>query len=142
MNIIPIHKSFILFLVFIITACGKTNSGCQENLICYSQRPTELIIDMNLSQPSGLIEPVEVRLFEGYFDDEEKLELISFTTNATQELVAVPVDKRYSASAKYVFEDRTIIAVIGDRINARSFTNCELKCWDWDDIPFDLRLKE
>jgi hypothetical protein len=137
-------KFIISSLIFtvIITSCGQTSNGCDENVICYTQRPTELIIDMDLSQPSGLVEPIEVKLYEGYFDDEDKIELLSFTTSAAQELITVPVDNRYSASAKYVFEDRTVIAVTGDRINAESFRNCELTCWNWDDIPFDLRLKD
>jgi hypothetical protein len=133
--------SFILF-GFLVIACGKSNTGCNESLVCYTDKPTELIIDMSLSQPSGLTEQVEVILYEGYIDDEEREVVLSFETSKSQELIAVPVDKRYSATAKYVFEDRTIIAIYGERINARSFTNCEMTCWDWDDIPFDLRLKE
>lgn len=142
MNKTAVNIGILLVFLFLNSSCGETNNGCDENLICYTQKPTELIIDMAISQPSGLIEPIEVKLFEGYFDDEDKVELITFTTNAPQELISVPVDNRYSATAKYVFDDRTIITVAGDRINARSFRNCELTCWDWDDIPFDLRLKE
>jgi hypothetical protein len=97
---------------------------------------------MSLSKPDGLQQQVEVTLYEGYIDDEDREELLTFTTNASIETIAVPIDKRYSATAKYVFADRTLIVVFGDRVRARSFTNCEITCWDWDDIPFDLRIKD
>lgn len=131
---------FFLAVFGFLMSCEKTSNACDENQICYTQKPDSLYIELQLSNsPSD--ELVQVNFYIGNSDDGELY--YSFETNNTTEYFLMPVNERYSAEAIYQEPGKTTIAVDGDRLEADYFMNCDVRCYKWDeDLVFDLRLKD
>lgn len=133
--------AIVLFIVFsgLLISCDKTSNSCDEDTVCYTAKPDSLYIELQLSNsPSD--EPVQVNFYIGNSDDGELY--YSFETNNTTEYFLMPVNQKYSAEAVYQYADITTIAVDGDRLEADYFMNCDQKCYKWDDLVFDLKLKD
>lgn len=135
-------KYFIIFLFVAsggLMSCKKTSNACDEDKVCYTQKPDSLYIELQLSQsPSN--EPVEVNFYIGNSDDGELY--YSFETNNTTEYFLMSVGKSYSAEAVYQYGEITTVAVDGDLLEADYFMNCDIECYEWDDLVFDLKLKD
>lgn len=126
-----------VLLLFI--SCSKKAGGCDEEAICYTEKPDSLYIELQLS-PSSPTDTLEVRFYIGNIDDGELY--LTFTTTNEKEYFHMPVGQKYAAKATYNRENQSITTVDGDNISADSYTNCDIKCYDWDDVIFDLTLKE
>lgn len=120
-------------------SCGKSSGGCNEEEICYTEKPDSLYIELQLS-PASPTDTLEVSFYIGNIDDGELY--LTFLTTNEKEYFHMPVGQKYAAKAKYNRENQSITAVDGDRLSADSYTNCEVKCYDWDDVIFDLTLDE
>lgn len=123
------------------TACNKgKNDICDPDQICYTQKPTELYIKLEIStNPTSA--PIEVSLYEGNMDDGELYE--TFFTNNSEEYYLMPVGRRYTATAKYLSGSDTIVVIDSEKLKAYSYENCEETCYDYDDeIVLDLKLVE
>ena len=131
---------FLVAVFGVLMSCEKTSSACDENKVCYTQKPDSLYIELQLSSsPSD--EPVQVNFYIGNSDDGELY--YSFETNNTTEYFLMPVNERYSAEAIYQEPGKTTVAVDGDRLEADYFMNCDQECYKWDeDLVFDLKLKD
>lgn len=140
MNNIYYVFTIILFSGGLLMSCNKSSDQCDENKVCYTQKPDSLYIELQLSKsPSD--QPVEVNFYIGNSDDGDLYH--SFLTNNTTEYFLMPVNKKYSAEAVYVDDEITTVAVDGDRLEAESYVNCDQTCYEWeDDLIFDLMLKE
>tara|TARA_B100000508_G_scaffold141026_1_gene145238 strand:- start:10422 stop:10847 length:426 start_codon:yes stop_codon:yes gene_type:complete len=137
-----LHTTLILSVTFILSGCFKDNDGegeCNPNAVCYTQPPETLYVTLHLSDsPDG--SPVKVRLYVGDVDDGQLFD--SFTTTLSEETYLLPVNTDYSAEAEYSDGEITIIAVDGDRLNRKSFENCDVTCYDYDHgITLDLELE-
>lgn len=130
----------ILFTFGIIMSCKKYSNDCDENQVCYTQKPDSLYIELWLSQsPSD--KPVQVNFYIGNSDDGELY--YTFETNKITEYFLMPVDQRYSAEAIYKNEEITTVAVDGNYLEVDYFMNCDQKCYEWeDDLIFDLKLED
>lgn len=130
-----------LFATFaVLMSCEKTSNACDENKVCYTQKPDSLYIELQLSE-SPDNQPIDVNFYIGNVDDGELY--YSFQTNNTTEYFLMPVNQRYSAEAFYHSDDINTVAVDGDQLEAEYFMNCDVKCYKWeDDLVFDLKLKE
>lgn len=129
-----------IFLNLLFSACGNDGGGgCDPDKICYTEKPTVLFADLKLSTRAD-IDSLRVNYYRGNVDDGDLL--ISFLTEVSNEYIESPVGNNYSAEAIYYLNDKTIIVVDGHRISARSFTNCEETCWNWDYIEFDMELAD
>ncbi|WP_107039919.1 hypothetical protein [Brumimicrobium mesophilum] len=138
------HLKYTLVIIGFIAlsvSCSKTNSQddiCDPNQICYTSKPTELYVKLELSS-SPNAQPIQVSFYEGYFDDGELFD--TFTTNSSEEYYLMPVGKRYTATAKYVKNGDTIMVIDSEKLNAASYENCEETCYDYDaEIVLDLKL--
>lgn len=125
----------------LVTSCNKGKSDiCDPDQICYTQKPDELYIKLEISTSQGSA-PIEVSLYEGNMDDGELYE--TFFTNESAEYYLMPVGRRYTATAKYVSNGDTIVVIDSDKLKAYSYENCEETCYDYDDeIVLDLKLDE
>jgi len=139
------HLKYTLLIIGFITlsvSCSKTNSKadiCDYNEICYTSKPTELDVKLELYNPSS--EFIEVSFYEGYVDDGDLFE--TFVTNNTEEYYLMPVGRRYSATAKYVKNGDTILVVDSEKLNTFTYENCDETCYDYEaEVVLDLRLEE
>lgn len=130
---------YLIPVIYLISSCGKSSGGCDETAVCYTERPDSLYIELQLS-PSSPTDTLEVSFYVGNIDDGELY--LTFLTTNEKEYFHMPVGEKYAAKAKYNRDNESIIAVDGDRLSADSYTNCEVKCYDWDDVIFDLTLDE
>jgi hypothetical protein len=124
----------------VMMSCEKTSNACDEDKVCYTQKPDSLYIELQLStSPSDDL--VQVNFYIGNSDDGELY--YSFETNNTTEYFLMPVNKKYSAEAIYKEPGKTTVAVDGDRLEPDYFMNCDQECYKWDeDLIFDLKLKD
>ena len=142
MKLLKTILSVLILFSLSLSSCGDADSGgCDPDIICYTQRPTALFAKLQLTVDPSL-DSVVVKYYKGNHDDEDNELLMNFITNQDVEYIESPVGYNYSAVAAYYFPDKTVKVYDGHRIRARSFTNCETTCWDWDDIEFELELKE
>lgn len=134
---------YLLFIfsfgLLIISSCGKHNDGCDEDKVCYTLKPDSLYIELQLSPPPNN-EFVEVEFYIGNVDDGELF--LSFTTSNSLEYFHMPVGEEYSAKAYYNEGEKTTVVVEGKELKSESFENCEITCYVWDDLIFDLTLKD
>ena len=135
------YTLIIIGFITLSVSCNKTNSQddiCDPNQICYTSEPTELYIKLELaSSPNS--DPIQVSLYEGNFDDGELFD--TFITNSTEEYYLMPVGKRYTATAKYVEDQDTILVIDSGKLNTASYQNCEETCYDFDaELVLDLKL--
>lgn len=130
---------YLIMLIALFISCGKHSGGCDETAICYTEKPDSLNIELQLS-PLSSTDTIEVSFYKGNIDDGEVY--LTFLTSNEKEYFHMPVGENYAAKAKYSRENESIIAVDGDRLRARSYTNCDTKCYDWDDVIFDLTLEK
>lgn len=132
-----------IILIFLLAAffisCGKHSGGCDETAVCYTDKPDSLFIELQLS-PTSTSDTVEVSFYIGDIDDGELY--LTFLTTNEKEYFHMAVGESYAAKAKYNRANQSITAVDGDRLRAQSYRNCDVKCYDWDDVIFDLTLKE
>jgi hypothetical protein len=53
----------------------------------------------------------------------------------------MPVNERYTATAKYLVEGDTVMVIDSERLSNDSYQNCEETCYDYDDeIILNLKL--
>ncbi|PKR79970.1 hypothetical protein CW751_12130 [Brumimicrobium salinarum] len=130
----------ILFLI-LIASCSKTkNDICDASQICYTQKPDELYVKIALTN-TPTSEPVEVKLYIGNLDDGELYD--NYYSANNNEYHLMPVDERYTATAKYVKDGDTIIVIDSDKLAAISYKNCDETCYDYDDeIILNLQLEK
>lgn len=132
----------ILFVAIfgLLMSCEKTSNSCDEDEVCYTEKPDSLYIELQLSKsPSD--EEVQVNFYIGNSDDGKLY--YTFFTNNTTEYFLMPVNERYSAEAVYKYTDKTTVAVDGDRLESDYFMNCDEKCYKWEEyLVFDLKLKD
>ena len=134
------YSLIAVFSVLIVSSCGKTtgNGECDQDITCYTQKPEELFVKLQLSKNES-DSPVEVTFYKGDIDDGDIID--NFPTDSTEESYLMPINEDYSATARYLEGQDTIIAVDGERLSAESFENCDETCYDWDHtIVLDLRL--
>lgn len=135
---------YLIFILLItsgfIMSCKKNSSECDENKVCYTQKPDSLYIELNLSvSPSD--DSVKVNFYVGNSDDGDLY--YSFETNNLREYFLMPVNERYSAEAVYKDGEVTTVVVDGDWLEVDYFMNCDVKCYEWEeDLVFDLTLEE
>ncbi|PWH81875.1 hypothetical protein [Brumimicrobium oceani] len=134
------HSLILLFFITLNTSCGKSNNDiCDPDQICYTQKPDELYIKVELSNNPNS-EAIEVKLYKGYIDDGELYDTFFTTENTVYYLM--PEGERYSVTAKYKDGNDYILVVDSEKLRSESYENCEETCYDWDEeIVLDLKLK-
>lgn len=127
-----------LLTMALITSCDKDKDICDENKVCYTDQPDSLYVKLKLPDDLGS-DSVEISFYKGYFDTGEKID--QFYTSQKEIYYLMPVNERYSASARYIDGNDTIAVIDGDKLEDGSYTNCDKSCYDWDDeMELDLRI--
>lgn len=135
----------IILIVFTVTlfstSCNKSKDDiCDTNKICYTQAPDELYVKLELST-NPTIQPIDVSFYIGNLDDGELFE--QFFTNNNTEYFLMPINKRYTATARYIVEGDTVMVINSDRLSNQSYKNCDETCYDWDDeMVLNLKLSK
>ncbi|HZH87472.1 MAG TPA: hypothetical protein VFD77_09145 [Brumimicrobium sp.] len=128
-------------IILFSTSCSKTKDDiCDINIICYTEAPDDLYVKLELStNPSST--PIEVRFYIGNMDNGELYDKFHTTNNV--EYYLMPINERYTATAKYLVEGDTVMVIDSDRLSRESYKNCEETCYDWEDeIILNLKLKK
>src|SRR5690554_2359977 len=128
-------------IILFSTSCSKTKDDiCDINIICYTEAPDDLYVKLELStNPSST--PIEVRFYIGNMDNGELYDKFHTTNNV--EYYLMPINERYTATAKYLVEGDTVMVIDSDRLSREFYKNCEETCYDWEDeIILNLKLKK
>ncbi|MBW7866846.1 MAG: hypothetical protein H3C31_00815 [Brumimicrobium sp.] len=134
------YISLICIICISLSSCFKKKEKeiCDENKICYTEGPDDLYVKLKISKSN---KPVEIRMYKGYYDKGEKID--KFFTNNTEETYLLPIDNRYTATAKYVVNGDTIMVIDSDELGNGAYKNCDKSCYDWEEgILLDLELKK
>ncbi len=134
----------LIFSLLMIISCGDYDEYTDEDCYdydysdCNTIEPEEghLMISLTINKQNP---EVVITVFEG---DIENNDIIAYDT-IDQPFFQVPVklDKSYSATAKYKVDDKTIIAIDGDKIKKTSSVICDSTCWDITGGYIDVKLK-
>lgn len=130
----------VLTSIALLTSCNKGNSSsCKSDVICHTAAPDSLWVKLDLSNES-YSDPISVKFYFGNMDDGELYD--EFITTNEQEYYLVPVDKRYTATARYLIENDTIVVIDNERLSRSSCKDGETTCYDWDhEITLNLKIK-
>ena len=127
------------FLILSNIGCNIFDEECEERpfwIECEHQRPTNGIINIsvtiNSENPS-----VPINVYRGDF--ELGILILSDTLNIDKVEYVLPINK-YSATAKYISGQDTIIAVDGGEISVKLIEYCNENCWEVYDANLDLEL--
>jgi hypothetical protein len=131
--------TLIPLITLSLIGCNIFNEECEERPIgieCEHQRPTHGILNIsvtiNSENPS-----VPVNVYRGDF--ESGILILSDTLNINEVEYILPINE-YSATAKYISGQDTIITVDGGEISAELTEYCGEYCWEVHDADFDLEL--
>lgn len=130
----------LLGSIFLINACSKGKEDiCDYNQICYTEEPDELYVKLELSTSPN--NAADVTFYRGYYEEGDIIDEFSTIEGAIYYLM--PVDQRYTATAKYEDNGEEITVIDSEKLSAISYENCETTCYDWEDeIVLDLKLVE
>nr|WP_299205903.1 hypothetical protein [uncultured Brumimicrobium sp.] len=127
--------------ILIISSCTKSSKDiCDTNQICYTQAPDDLYVKLEFStNPSST--PIEVKFYQGNMDNGTLYDHF-YTTNSV-EYYLMPVNERYTATAKYLVDGDTVMVINSDKLTRESYQNCDETCYDWDDeMILNMKLKK
>lgn len=131
--------TLLLFLPLVFSDCKGKDENCTENDYndCITTRPdsgyAEVSITHNFQNKN-----VEVRLYQGNFEDGRLVWEKSYSKTNTTELL--DVENYYSFTATYVVGEDTIVAVDGGRVKVISYNMCELTCYEARTLNIDLTI--
>lgn len=142
-------KIFVLLIVFysFSSSCSidwsefSNDSDCEsaDYSNCDTQEPFNAILNIKVTVNDKYPKNV-ITLYDGFFEDRYKID--TFIVDTEVFMLEVPVDRRYSLSAEYVYDNKTIIAVDGTEVKKSSVNNCDSVCWSVSGTNIDLRLKK
>lgn len=111
------------------------SADCSE---CYTIKPdtAELIIKLTINDENP---KVPIVIYKNNIEDND----IEFTDTAITEdyYIDVPVNKYYSVTAQYKVNEKTIIAVDGDKIKTKKIYDCDEPCWIIKGGYINVKLK-
>lgn len=127
--------------VFVMLSCSKEKNICDEDKVCYTEGPDSLYVKLSLSDNPQKNTLKEVSFYKGYFDDGKLID--HFYTQEKEIYYLLPIDSRYTASAKYVDGKDTVLVIDGGKLGDGSYTNCEESCYDWnEELILNLTLEK
>jgi len=131
--------ALMCFIIFSPLDCDIFDEDCEERPSwkeCEHQRPTHGILNIsvtiNSENPS-----VPINIYRGNF--ELGILILSDTLNINEVEYTLPISK-YSAIAKYISEQDTIVAVDGGEISVELIEYCGENCWEVTNASLDLEL--
>ena len=131
--------ALMYLLILSFTGCTIFDEECEERPFwkeCEHQRPTHgmlnILVTINSENPS-----VPINIYRGDF--ELGILILSDTLTMNEFEYTLPINK-YSATAKYISGQDTIIAVDGGEISVKLIEYCDENCWEVYDATLDLEL--
>ncbi|TVQ11632.1 MAG: hypothetical protein EA361_12455 [Bacteroidetes bacterium] len=134
------QKIFLLVFVFILWGCKSKYEDCTEDdyNACNTNRPAtaevRIRVTINNENPE-----VTVLAFEGDFEDGNLV--WEKVVRQSRYTVMMPTEKKYSFTATYKKDLKTIVAVDGGELKVSSYTMCEYTCYETNLLEIDLVLK-
>lgn len=127
-----------LFSAILLVSCNGDNITDCDYSDCYTEKPSEGKVNLRVSI-EGSNQHVPVIIYEGRITENHPV--IYDTLDSTRANYILPVDKYYSAIAKYTEDGNIYFAVDGDRLKVKSRVECDSTCYKVKEIDLDLRLK-
>jgi hypothetical protein len=132
-------SGILLFLVIAISfSCEKRGFLIVDCTECYTEEPKDATLEIKLDAVFYL--PTLIRIYEGNLED--SIIYRDLKTSLTKITVTVPVNNKYTVTAKYYLDGRYYIAVnsITPRVKYDKET-CNDPCYYVYNKKVDLRLK-
>lgn len=135
---IVIHTAFLLSILVFFSCEGDLleTVDCSE---CYQTEPDtgDIKVDITINDQNPSIPLI---IYKGDIDN-NNIEYID-TAFSSPYYLDVPIGKYYSVKAKYKVNEKTIIAIDGDKIKTKKVTDsCDEDCYIIKGGDIDARLK-
>ncbi len=139
--------SLFTLIIFFVSACDNSDLKItdEENECenpdyndCNTKEPfrDSLHIQVTINEEN---EKVKITVYEG--DIENGVVVNQIESTETDIFIDVLLNSEYSAAARYISGNDTIIAIDGTEIEKTSETYCDSTCWSIKGEDIDLRLK-
>lgn len=124
--------------LLLITSCDSKYEDCtdEDYFNCNTFEPEKGFFVVHL-QTDDQNPEVVVRVYEGDFEDGILVEEDTLITISRD--YYLPVEKWYSFTATYKTSNGTLVAIDGGKIDLKSYTMCEYKCYEINEPLIDLR---
>jgi len=138
-NLLIILKLSIIILVFFIS-CTKNNYSIDKKseYICDSIEPTvgdlNIYLSINNEYPK-----VTVYIYKGKFEDGAIID--SIESSSIKNFYTVNLNSYYTAVAKYIRNNDTILVVDGEMLNKKFYEGETSDCWLITGGSLNLKLK-
>jgi hypothetical protein len=128
----------IITSLFIFNSCEDSYDGIYNgDSSCDTIEPFYGYLKLKLTI-NAENQRVPISVYRGIIDDNEVVYIDTVSTNNFE--VSMPVDEFYSVKAKYIFDDKTIYAIDGNKIKKSSYTYGDSTCWEVRNGNIDLRI--
>ena len=136
---------FIASVIFLFTACEKSYDTISDEDCdtygygdCITLAPIEAELKLNFSINKNR-QWVAFEIYEGTIDQEK---IIVYDTSWNSELTYVmAIPQTYTVKAYYSVSGKTIFAIDGMEMKAKSVQKCDSLCWLLREFRLDLMLK-
>ena len=131
--------ALMFFIILSPFDCDILDEECEERPLwktCEHQSPTHGILNISVTINSEY-PSVPINVYRGNF---ELGILILIDTLTIDEVEYILPISKYSATAKYISGQDTIITVDGGEISVELFRYCDEYCWEVYDTTLDLEL--
>jgi hypothetical protein len=126
----------LFFTIVLLFSCEKLNLlvNCTE---CQAEEPIEAVLTINLSTEYG---ETFINIYQGYLED--SVLFSSIRTFSSEENLTVPIDKKYTLTAKYLYSGSIYYAVNSVTPRVKYVKDqCNDPCYYIYNDKVDLRLK-
>ncbi len=137
-NIKAISGIFLFLVLAISFSCEKRGYLIIDCTECYTQEPKNATLEIKLEEVYSL--STVLRVYEGNLED--SILYREFKTNLTSTHITVPVNNKYTVTAKYYIDKRYYIAVNSiTPLVMYDKETCNDPCYYVYNKKVDLRLK-
>ena len=145
MDVIIKKISAIAILLILGSAYACTDESYNEEIDCQSYNyndcntiePFDANVDLLFSMKGNQSVPFEI--IEGKIEDGKTIIYDTAHTSKITYIMAIP--NYYTVKAEYTIGDKTVYAVDGVEMKARSTQRCDSICWETPPFNLDLTLQ-
>lgn len=139
---IKVISSLLILAIFLSTCAGnqwgETEEDCENFNInsCETVRPAFGKLKIKLSYINS---GVPITIYRGYVEDSSVV--YSAIISASSIEIEMPVNYKYSVSARYMQNGKIIQAIDGTEIERKSTIQCEYTCWEVTGGEINVELR-
>jgi hypothetical protein len=140
----PVYKSLLIALLLLSSLIGCEDDGNDCNSFspsnCLQQEPLNATLTVKVTIDERF-SAVPITIYRGYIEDQRVV--LQDTLAEDKVFYTLPVNYRYSVSARYDFPNKESIFTLNDaKLSKDSENRCGYRCWDVNHGTANVRYRD